>query len=92
MKESAPDADSKSKKYDFFGQVHELAYSPQAKKTEHDFKAMERAMIDQRLLPEFAISESISCPPIFALDTGRKHMETSLNHYRDRYFTLKAQA
>lgn len=92
MKESAPGADSKSTKYDFFGQVHELAYSPQAQRTERDFKAMEKAMIDQRLLPEFAIAESISSPPIFALDTGRKHMENSLNHYRDKYFTLKAQA
>lgn len=92
VKELAPDADSKSQKYDFFGQVHELAYSPQAQKTERDFKAMEKAMIDQRLLPEFAISESLSSPPIFALDTGRKHMETSLNLYRDKYFALKAQA
>ncbi|MBX9953009.1 MAG: hypothetical protein K2Y39_27800 [Candidatus Obscuribacterales bacterium] len=90
--DSAPEADSKSKKYDFFGQVHELAYSSQAQKTERNFKAMEKSMIDQNLLPEFTISESLSPPPIFALDTGRKQMETSLNHYRDRYFALKTQA
>ena len=41
------ETDSKPKKYDFFGHVHELAYSAQAQKSNLDLKAMEKEMVDK---------------------------------------------
>lgn len=90
--EATPEADSKPKKYDFFGHVHDIAYSANAEKTSPDFKAMEKEMVDKNLLPVFAISESFSPPPLFALNSGQDRTQKSLNHYRDKYFELKAQA
>ncbi len=88
----AAETDSKPKKYDFFGHVHELAYSANAEKSGLDLKAMEKAMVDKNLLPAFAIQETFTPPPLFAFNVGQRQMETSLNHYRDKYFALKAQA
>lgn|GEM_PF-7049640 len=91
-KDVAAETDSKPKKYDFFGHVHELAYSANAEKSGLDLKAMEQAMVDKNLLPAFAIQETFTPPPLFAFNVGQRQMETSLNHYRDKYFALKAQA
>lgn len=86
------ETDSKPKRYDFFGHVHELAYSAQAQKSNLDLKAMEKEMVDKNLLPAFAIADSLGPPPLISLNIGQKQMQASLNHYRDRYFALKNEA
>ncbi len=86
------ETDSKPKKYDFFGHVHELAYSAQAQKSNLDLKAMEKEMVDKNLLPAFAIADTLSPPPLLSLNVGQKQMQASLNHYRERYFAMKDQA
>jgi hypothetical protein len=87
------EATAKPKLKDFHTQVSDLTFGPNHDKSGgFDFKAYEQALVNQNLLPVFAISDSAREPLKLALNTGQDRTQTSLNHYRDNYFALKAQA
>lgn len=87
--EAAP----KQKLKDFHAQVSDLTFGPNHDKSGgFDFKAYEQALVNQNLLPVFAISDDARAPLRLALNTGRDQTQASLNLYRDGYFALKAQA
>ncbi len=87
------EAAAKPKLKDFHTQVSDLTFGPNHDKSgAFDFKAYEQSLVNQNLLPVFAISDSAREPLKLALNTGRDQTQASLNLYRDGYFALKAQA
>lgn len=78
---------------DFHTQVSDLTFGPNHDKSGgFDFKAYEQALVNQSLLPVFAISDDSRAPLKLALNTGRDQTQASLSLYRDGYFALKGQA
>ncbi len=87
------EAAAKPKLKDFHTQVSDLTFGPNHDKSGgFDFKAYEQALVNQNLLPVFAISDDSRAPLKLALNTGRDQTQASLNLYRDGYFAIKAEA
>lgn len=77
---------------DFLGQVTDIAFGPNYEKAGPDYKAYEKTLVSQSILPAFAISDDSPAPLKIALNMGQDRTQQQLNYYRDRYFELKTQA
>ncbi len=85
-------APKKEKLKDFHTQVSDLTFGPNHEKMGFDLKVFEQALVNQNILPVFAISDNTRAPLALALNTPKDKSQTTICHYRERYFEMKSEA